>query len=110
MPAAEQFREVDGAELRTEIERGGRLLVEFWAPWCPQCGPMEGVIRRVAESLPSDISVLKVNAEDEAVAAEYGITGLPLVLLFVDGGHVASIHGYKRAPVLREELLPYLSA
>lgn len=103
-----RVKEADGAQLRAEIERGGRLLVEFWAPWCRQCGPMAGVVERVTETLPTDVSVLKVSVEDEAVAHEYDVTSLPALILFLDGRPATFIHGYRRAPVLSEELRPHL--
>ena len=104
-----RVRDAEPEELRAEIALGGRLLVEFWAPWCVQCGPMAGVVERVAETLPDDVSVLKVSVEDEAVADEYDVSGLPAVALFVDGRPAASLSGFRRAPALIEELRPHLS-
>ena len=63
-----RVREADGSELRAEIEGGGRVLAEFWAPWCVQCGPMTSVVERLAETLPDDVSVLKVSVADAEVA------------------------------------------
>jgi thioredoxin-like negative regulator of GroEL len=104
-----RVRDADGVELRAEIESGRRLLVEFWAPWCVQCGPMAGVVERVAETLPPDVSVLKVSVEDEAVAAEYDVQALPAVALYVDGRAATSISGFRRAPALLEALRPHLA-
>lgn len=104
-----RVRDVDGAELRAEIAGGGRLLVEFWAPWCVQCGPMASVVERAAETLPDDISVLKVNVEDSAVADEFGVSGLPAVALYLDGRAATSISGFRRVPALLEELRPHLA-
>jgi len=101
-------REVDGVGLRAEIEAGGRLLVEFWAPWCIQCGPMAGVVERVAATLPDDVSVLKVSVEDETVADEYGVRALPALQVFKGGRAAASISGFLRAPALVEALRPHL--
>jgi thioredoxin 1 len=105
-----RVRDAGPEELRAEIASGGRLLVEFWAPWCVQCGPMAGVVERVAESLPEDVAVLKVSVEDEAVADEYSVSGLPAVSLYLDGRPAASICGFFRAPALLEALRPHLAA
>ena len=102
-------REVGGAELRAEIESGRRLLVEFWAPWCIQCGPMAGVVERVAATLPEDVSVVKISVEDEAVADEYGVRALPALQLFEGGRASASLSGFLRAPALVEALRPHLA-
>ena len=103
-----RVRDADGAELRAEIAGGGRLLVEFWAPWCVQCGPMASVVERVAETLPEDVSVLKVSVEDEAVADEFGVSGLPAVSLYLDGEAATSVTGFRRVPALLEALRPHL--
>jgi thioredoxin len=104
-----RVRDADGAALATAIAGSGRLLVEFWAPWCVQCGPMGGIVERVAETLPEDVAVLKVSVEDEAVAAAYDVSSLPALQLFVDGRAAASIAGFRRAPALIEALRPHLA-
>jgi thioredoxin 1 len=104
-----RVRDADAAQLRAEIESGGRVVVEFWAPWCVQCGPMAGVVERVAETLPEDVAVLKVSVEDESVASAYSVSALPALTLFVAGRAERSITGFKRAPALIEELRPHLA-
>jgi thioredoxin 1 len=104
-----RVREAGADELQAEIDAGGRVLAEFWAPWCVQCGPMAGVVERVAETLPDDVAVLKVSVEDEAVAEAYSVSALPALTLFVSGRPEKSICGFKRAPVLIEELRPHLA-
>ncbi len=104
-----RVREADGDQLRAEIDSGGRVLAEFWAPWCVQCGPMAGVVERVAETLPEDVAVLKVSVEDESVASAYSVSALPALTLFVAGRAERSITGFKRVPALIEELRPHLA-
>ena len=104
-----RVREADGSELRAEIEGGGRVLAEFWAPWCVQCGPMTSVVERLAETLPDDVSVLKVSVADAEVAAEFGVSALPAVSLYVGGEAAAAVSGFKRVPALQEALRPHLA-
>jgi thioredoxin-like negative regulator of GroEL len=104
-----RVREADGSELRAEIDLGGRVLAEFWAPWCVQCGPMASVVERLAETLPEDVAVLKVSVEDADVAAEFGVSALPAVSLYVEGRAAAAVSGFKRVPALQEALRPHLA-
>lgn len=98
----------DGEQLRAAVARGGRLLVEFWAPWCAQCGAMERVVERVAQTLPADVSVLKVSVEDTTVAEEFEVSALPALQLFVDGLPAVAIAGFTRPPAVLERLAPHL--
>jgi thioredoxin 1 len=104
-----RVRDANAEQLRAEIEAGGRVMVEFWAPWCAQCGPMAGVVERLAETLPEDVAVLKVSVEDESVAGAYDVSALPAVSFFVAGRAEKSISGFRRVAVLLEELRPHLA-
>lgn len=97
--------------LRAAIASGDRVLAEFWAPWCVQCGPMGVVVERLAAELPADVKILKVNVEEHADAAtEHGIIGLPAIVYFAGGARRTHIAGFKRLPLLLEELRPHLGA
>ncbi len=101
--------DADGAQLRQAIGAGGRLLVEFWAPWCTQCAPMARVVDRVAQALPADVRVLKVSVEDASVAEEYEVDALPALQLFVDGSPVETLIGFARPPAVLARLQPHLA-
>ena len=102
--------EAGADDLRSAVARGDRVLVEFWAPWCTLCGPMAHVVERLAAELPDEVRVLKVNVEEhEGAATEHGIGGLPAIVYFADGAAKARIAGFKRLPLLKEELRPHLT-
>ena len=104
-----RVRDADAEQLRAEIEAGGRVMVEFWAPWCVQCRPMASAVERVADRLPEDVSILKVSVEDEAVADEWSVTSLPAIALYVGGREATALSGFRRAPALMEALRPHLA-
>ena len=72
---------------------------------------MASVVERLAVELPVDVRVLKVNIEQHAgAAAEHGIRGLPAIVYFAGGEPRVRIAGFKRLPLLKEELRPHLAA
>ncbi|HEX2384993.1 MAG TPA: thioredoxin [Candidatus Binatia bacterium] len=68
--------------LRSEIP----VLVDFWAEWCGPCRSLAPTIERIAARYIGAARVVKVNIEDEPqMLRQYGISGVPTLILFKDG-------------------------
>lgn len=92
----------DDEKLAAAIEQGAALLVDLRADWCPQCGPQEGVLERIAPEFEGKVTIGSVDVgHHPAVLETYGVLGLPTMLLFNYGEHRDTINGFKRAPVIR---------
>ena len=65
------------------------VLVDFMAPWCAPCRAIAPALEELATTYAGKAILAKVNTdENPRLMAEYGIMGLPTVILFKDG-HVA---------------------
>lgn len=72
----------------------GLTLVDFWAPWCGPCRVVGPVVDQLADEYAGRVSVAKVNVDDHGrMAAEFGVQGIPTLLLLKDGQPVDVIVG-----------------
>jgi thioredoxin 1 len=89
-------------ELAIAIDQGRTLLVDLRADWCPQCGPQEGVLERIAPEFEGQVTFGSVDVGlYPTILDTYGVKGLPTLLLFNNGEYKETINGFKRAPVIR---------
>lgn len=76
------------------------VLVDFWADWCMPCRMMAPVIDSIANE-NKEIKVGKINVDDQQeLAQQYQIMGIPALLVFKDGKVVASSVGVKPKTVV----------
>ena len=62
------------------------MLVDFWAVWCGPCRALSPTIDRLADQYAGKVKVGKLNTDEAPdVAARYGISSIPQVMLFKGG-------------------------
>ena len=70
------------------------VLVDFWAPWCAPCKMMTPILEELDKDNNSKLKIGKLNTdENQALAANYGITGIPTLIIFKNGEPAERIVG-----------------
>lgn len=85
-------QETSDASFEQDVLTSDKLvLVDFWAPWCQPCKMIMPHVDAVAEAFSDrGVAVYKLNVDDnQMVPQQYGIRGIPSLLLF-KGGQVVS--------------------
>ena len=84
-----------------ETIQSGVTLVDFWAPWCGPCKMQIPILDQVAEKTGDKATIAKVNVDDyPAPAAQFGVRGIPTLILFKDGEVVQQFVGVQQEAIL----------
>lgn len=85
------------------------VVVDFWADWCGPCKMMGPVFEDLSKEFSKKMHFAKVNVDEEvSLSSEFGIQGIPCLIVFKDGKEIDRIVGFYPEDALREKLNSFL--
>ena len=62
------------------------VLVDFWAEWCAPCRAISTALEEIAAEFKGRLKVVKLNIDENPKAPDqYGVRGIPYLLIFQNG-------------------------
>lgn len=96
--------EIGTQELKQKIEKGEKIIVDFYGAWCGPCKVLKPIYEKVAKDLERQNSEVKLYTMDvdknRELASSLGIRSVPTIKSFANGKEMIT-----RVGLLQESMI-----
>lgn len=105
-----EMQYVTEADFQSEVLNSSEpVLVDFTATWCQPCKMLDPVVKQLAQEWQGKVKVVKLDADQNPnITVQYGVMGIPTLMLFKSGEIKDRITGYQTKDKLVGRLSPQL--
>jgi len=85
------------------------VLVDFTAGWCPPCKMIDPIVKQLAQDWDGKVKVVKLDADENPnILMQFGVLGIPTLILFKGGQIKERVTGYQPKEKLLTKLNPHI--
>jgi len=85
------------------------VLVDFTAAWCQPCKMIDPIVKQLSQEWDGKVKVVKLDAdENPGVLMQYGVLGIPTLMLFKAGEVKERVTGYQPKDKLVAKVNPHI--
>ncbi|MEB8388954.1 thioredoxin [Rhodobacteraceae bacterium KMM 6894] len=79
------------------------VVVDFWAEWCGPCKQIGPALEELSSEMDGKVKVVKVDIDNnQTMAANLGVRGIPALFIFKNGEVVSNMSGAKPKAALKK--------
>ena len=92
-----EVKYVTEADFQTEVLNAqDPVLVDFTAVWCAPCRMVDPIVKDLAQDWEGKVKVVKLDADQNPnILMQYGVLGIPTLMLFKGGEIKERVTGYQ---------------
>ena len=93
---------INEQDFRTTVVNDAAAVVDFSATWCGPCRMLAPVLEKISDELGDRVKFYNVDVDDDpALAAGFGISSVPTVLLLKNGKVADQSIGFRPGPAMK---------
>jgi thioredoxin 1 len=95
----------DGSFANDVLQSATPVLLDFWAEWCGPCKMIAPILDDIAKEYVGKLKVTKINIdENQQTPAQFGVRGIPTLMLFKNG----AVEATKVGALSKSQLVAFL--
>ena len=101
---------VTESEFQNEVLDADKpVLVDFTAGWCQPCKMIDPIVKQLAQDWDGKVKVVKLDADENPnILMQYGVLGIPTLMLFKSGQVKERMTGYQPKDKLVTKINPHI--